>query len=140
MRFFSDHPDPRCVSLLLNCFGEGDGHGIYQLMDNVIRPFPDDVVLPALKSALEKPGGSVRFWCSQIAADRPHPTLENPLTNVLNEGDFDERYAAITALEAIGTENAKVVLQNRLEIEEEEELGDVIRDVLGKWCAPSSAH
>jgi HEAT repeat protein len=138
--FLLEHPDPRCVPLLLNVFGEGDAHGVYQRIPEVISLFSDDVVLPALKSALENLGGSVRFWCSQIAADRPHPTLEEPLISVLNEGKFDERYAAITALEAIGTGNAKAVLQARLQIEDEDELVDVIHDVLRKWCGPSMAH
>jgi hypothetical protein len=132
MRFFSEHPDPRCVPLLLNCFGEGDGHGVYQMMDNVIRPFPDEVVVPALAGGLRSSLGSVKFWCTQIAADRPHPGLEGPLIDVLNCGTDDERYFAAVALGMLNTPSSRDALQQALVAEKDEEVKGLIRDVLDR--------
>ena len=43
-KHFVSHPDNRCVPLLLNAFGEGDGHGVYQLVEDAVLSHPADVV------------------------------------------------------------------------------------------------
>jgi len=34
-KYFVENPDPRCIELFLNSFGERSGFGIYQLVDEV---------------------------------------------------------------------------------------------------------
>ena len=38
-RFFIEHPDARCIPLFLKSFGAGDGFGVYQLVEDVLRHF-----------------------------------------------------------------------------------------------------
>ena len=79
MKFFITNPDERCVDLLLNSFGKGDAHGVYQLVEDAILAFPDEVVVPALEGSLRNPAGSVRYWSAQIAANYPREELAEPV-------------------------------------------------------------
>ena len=54
-KHFAAHPDNRSVPLLLNSFGEGDGHGVYQLVEDTILAHPESIVIPALLQALRSP-------------------------------------------------------------------------------------
>lgn len=49
------------MPLLLNSFGEGDGHGVYQLVEGTILGHPENVVVPALIDGLQNRSGSVTF-------------------------------------------------------------------------------
>jgi hypothetical protein len=129
-QFFLDHPDARCVPLLLNSFGEGDGHGIYQLVEDTIARFPASVVVPALRSSLRNTSGSVRYWSAQIAANFPVTDLAKPLIDLLHSGSVDERIAAVTALEAIGGEEVGAALRLALDSGAPDEVKNFIREVL----------
>ena len=130
-KHFAAHPDNRCVPLLLNSFGEGDGHGAYQLVEDTIRAHPENVVIPALLDALRNQSGSVRYWNAQIAAIYARPELLAPLAEILQRGNLDERIAAVTALEAIGTPEARRELENALRSDVEDEVKEFIREALG---------
>ena len=93
--YFLNNPDSECIPLLLNSFGEGDGYGIYPLVENVLRNFNPAEVTPYLKEGLSSKHRSVRYWCAQIAASFPSSDLIKPLAKVLSEGDFDMKYAVI---------------------------------------------
>ncbi len=51
--FFAVHKDERCVPLLLNAFGEGDGHGVYQLVEDTVLEYPKDLVVQVVCDCLE---------------------------------------------------------------------------------------
>jgi len=60
-RLFIDHPDARCIPLFLTSFGDGDGFGVYQLVEDVLRHFSRDTVVPHLKKALTHGRRSIRY-------------------------------------------------------------------------------
>jgi hypothetical protein len=127
---FAAHPDNRSVPLLLNSFGEGDGHGIYQLVESTLLAHPESVVIPALLAGLRSESGSVRYWNAQIAANYARPELVMPLAEILRVGSLDERLAAVTALEVIGSLEARMELENALESNVENEVKEAIREAL----------
>ncbi len=129
-KFFRSNLDERCVPLLLNSFGSGDGHGVYQLVEDTILAYPDDVVVDALKVSLRNPAGSVQYWSAQIAANYPREELAGLLVQLLKTGDVNERIAAVTALETQGSVHALTELKNALNIEPNEEVRSLIRDAL----------
>lgn len=129
-KFFIANPDERCVSLLLNSFGEGDAHGVYQLVEDTILAFPDEVVVPALADSLRNLSGSVRYWSAQIAANYPNQELAEPLIELLNRGNLDEQVAAVTALEVLGTPQARGVMEKALSSDIEDEVKTMIRQAL----------
>jgi hypothetical protein len=130
-KHFAAHPDNRSVPLLLNSFGEGDGHGVYQLVEGTIVAHPETVVIPALLDGLRNPSGSVRYWNAQIAANYTRPELVAPLVEILQSGSLDERLAAVTSLEIIGTSEAKMELESALQSNFANEVKDAIREALG---------
>ena len=128
--YFFKNPDSECIPLLLNSFGEGDGYGIYQLVEDVLRNFNSEEVVPYLKEALSSQYRSVRYWCAQIAASFPSADFINPLAKVLSEQDFDMKYAAITALERITDDRVVSVLKEVYKRESDQELRALTKEII----------
>jgi len=99
------------IPLLLNCFGEGDGHGVYLKVEEVIVQHSKETVLPHLLQAFSNRKGSVRYWCAQIARRFPDPSLLDPLRALILSGNVSERAAAILAVESFNTPEAAELLQ-----------------------------
>jgi hypothetical protein len=105
IQYFLAHPAPECVPLFLNSFGKGDGFGVYVMVEEVIRQFPTEQVVPHLIEALANPLPGVRYWSAQLAANFSNSELIEPLTRLLQNQDEDIPFAAVTALEQIGGES-----------------------------------
>jgi HEAT repeat protein len=128
--YFAHSPDPRCIPLLLNSFGQGSGFGNYQLVEDVMAQFPADLVVPNLVEALRHGTPSVRYWCAQIAANFPESGLVDPLRDLLMTGDEDSQLAAVTALERVPDERVGDVLRQALRSELSNEAREFIVDAL----------
>jgi HEAT repeat protein len=130
VEYLSEHPEPAALPLLLNIFGEGDAGGVYQTFDEVLGSYPQEDVVRQLAVALASDRRPVRYWAAQFAADFPDETLVEPLGTLAREGDFDMRYAAITALEQIASPAAAGILKNALRSERDPEIRALIEDAL----------
>jgi HEAT repeat protein len=130
-KHFAARPDNRSVPLLLNALGEGDGHGVYQLVENTILAHPENIVIPALLEGLRSPHASVRQWSVEIAANYARPEFVGPLVEILRQGSVDQRMAAVIALQVIGTPEARRELENATETDIEDEVKETIRKALG---------
>ncbi len=91
-KYFIAHPDPACIPLFLNSYGEIDGLGVYQLVDNVFEKFEPNEVIPHLIGALSSKHKSVRYWTSQICLHFPDERLIEPVIEALKHNDEDTRY------------------------------------------------
>jgi HEAT repeat protein len=128
-RFLAAHPDERAIPLLLGAFGEGDLHGVYPLVEDALRPYPRGVVVPYIVTALSRGGESVRSWAAQVAALFPDPRLLPPLTDILRSGNADQRIAAITALEQLGSREARDALNAARTLPLEPEVREMLDEV-----------
>jgi len=129
-RFFLSSPDKACIPLFLNSFGDGDCFGVYQLVEDVIAPFEAGAVVPHLAMSLRSPHRSIRYWSAQISTRFPSFKLIDALAELLREDDFDLRYASVTALEQIGGERVRDVLQAHRSQEDDDEIVELIDEVL----------
>lgn len=129
-KWFILNPDPQCVPLFLNSFGKGDGWGVYQLVGDALIVFDKAIVVPHLVKSLRNPNGSVSYWSAQIACSFPDAVLIAPLRKLIEGGDHDIKYAAITALEQIGGTTVKDILSTQLTVEEDQELKELLENVL----------
>ncbi|WP_019636598.1 HEAT repeat domain-containing protein [Paenibacillus fonticola] len=129
-KFFLSNPDPSCVPLLLNSFGNGDGFGVYQLIEDVIVKFDNELVLPHLINALDSEHKSVRYWNAQIASSFPDTILIEPLIKLLEEKDSDIRYASITALSQIDEESIIEKMKDILKKEDDKDIIELIHEHL----------
>ncbi|MFB6367894.1 HEAT repeat domain-containing protein [Paenibacillus elgii] len=127
---FLNYPDPQCIPLFLNSFGEGSGFGVYQLIEDVLMKYSVEQVVPHLISALHSEHIGVRYWCSHIAASFPTPSLIPPLVHLLSDPDPDIRCAAITALSQIEDVRIIGILVGVLEKEEDPDVLDLIQEAL----------
>lgn len=128
--FFKANPDREALPLLLNVFGDGSAGGIYQVFDDLLACYDEEEVVRELEKALSSKHRSVRYWNADMSAGYPDERLTQPLAKLLEEDDFDMRYAAITALERIGTPAAKKKLTEALHRETDGELRALLEDVL----------
>ncbi len=102
-KFFIAHPDKEAISLFLNSYGNGDGWGVYQLVEDVFyKCHRDDVVLEIQKT-LENPSvtDNVRYWVTQVSAAFSDVKLKKGLEISLKSKNEDIREAAQLSLDMI---------------------------------------
>ncbi|WLQ16753.1 hypothetical protein O5O45_12575 [Hahella aquimaris] len=93
------NPDERAIPLVLNAFGDGGGFGVYQVCDDIFRPFKPEAVLPHLKNALASKHYGVRYWASQWAMEINSIDIAPEINSMLkNPEDTDAHYYCVAAL------------------------------------------
>lgn len=98
-KFFVENPSEEAVPLLLDSFGNGDGLGVYQLVEDAISNIESEKLIPHLLTALSSSLSSVRYWTTQISANFEDRRLIDSLVNLLSDEAIDIRLAALTSLE-----------------------------------------
>lgn len=129
-KFFTNHYDERCIPLFLNSFGEGDGLGVYLHIEELLQKYDHNVVVNYLEKGILSDTPSIRYWCTEIAAVIVDKQLVTALKNSLNDENIDIRISSIIALENIKENKVYQILQNRLEIEEDKEVINLIKEVI----------
>ena len=132
-KYFLDNPDPGCVPLFLNCFGEGSGFGLYQTIEDLIRGYDDNFVIVHLRNALFSSHVGVRYWCSQIASCYEYDDLIDGLINVYDEGNIDSKCASLTALSNYDDQQRVIeIAKKAINSEKDDDLLEIARDILGR--------
>ncbi|AOE59164.1 hypothetical protein RYA05_19950 [Pseudomonas syringae pv. actinidiae] len=101
---FIKNPDSKSIELFLRSFGDGDGLGMYQLVEDVFYQCEKSDVVSGIQTVLEDlsiPDG-VRYWTTQAAAAFPDDVLRNGLSLSLASSIEDIREAAELAVEMLG--------------------------------------
>lgn len=104
-KYFESYPDSSAIELFLKSFGDGDGWGVYQLVEGVFYKCPHSDVVAALKKVLEDEciPESIRYWSTQIAAAFADEDLRKGLNISLNSESIDTREAAELAIDMLDT-------------------------------------
>ncbi|MDW6001942.1 hypothetical protein [Vibrio mangrovi] len=99
-KYFIKKPDDRSIDLFLRSYGEGDGWGVYQLVEDLLYQFPHDIVVKKIKNVLEDTNipNSVRYWVTQVAAAFNDKILIDGLNISLSSDDVDIKEAAEIAI------------------------------------------
>lgn len=126
-----DNPIDEALPLLLRLFGEGDGLGIYQLIEDTVACFPREAVIRELQAILKDASPTIRSWAIEISARYPDASLAETLFQLLPDLDLDSRYAAINALEAFQSADAISFLVEWEKHEDNHELKSLISEILG---------
>ena len=134
-KYFLSNFDEQCIPLFLNSFGEKDGFGIYQMVEDVIIMYDKEVVLPYILNAFNNPSDYVKYWCIQISSNFPDESLFVPLTKLLQSEDEDIKLAAITALaqlvlNGISVKEVIKVMKDEIDKTTNEEIKQFITEVL----------
>jgi len=102
-KFFIAHPDKEAIPLFLNSYGNGDGWGVYQLVEDFFyKCYRDDVVLE-IQKVLENPSitDCVRYWVTQVSAAFSDAKLKKGLEISLKSENEDIRDAAQLSIDMI---------------------------------------
>jgi hypothetical protein len=128
-KHFLEHYDERCVPLFLGSFGEGSGWGVYQLVEDVLREYPRDLVRKALDDCLQSPHSGVRKWCLQIAMEYEDPALLRHFRRMLSSDDVDERIWSAYNIDLVGTVDDRPLVEEALRSETDAD----VREILERW-------
>ena len=132
--FFVENPSEDAVPLLLNSFGNGDGLGVYQLVEDAIVNVESEKVVPHLLNALSSTLSSVRYWTTQISANFDDRRLVDSLVKLLNDESVDTRLAALVSIEKYVDESlAKKLVELRTA-----ETNPAVRQAYGDAIAAST--
>lgn len=129
-KYFLANPDKECLPLFLNSFGEYNGMGLYQLVEEVILRFGHDEVVNHLLEALNSKYNGVKYWYAQISALFPDKKLINSLVNLINDSNEDIRISVITSLAQIQDNKVLSILKQQLKVEKDDEIKDFLIDVI----------
>lgn len=129
--YFIESPNPECVPLFLNSFGDGEGNGLYEQVEQVFYTFTKSEVVPHLVKSLKSEHAGVRYWSAQIAMDYSVPELIDPLEQLLAHDEIEEtRQFAAAALEDIPDKRVDEIFARQLKVEQDPELAAEIKEAL----------
>lgn len=129
--YFINNPDTQCIPLLLNSYGDGEGNGLYEQVEQVFYTFTTSEVVPHLIKALKSEHAGVRYWCSQIAMDYSVPEMIEPLKKLLKYDEIDEtRQFAAAALEDIQDKRVDEIFECQIKAEQDSELRGEMKEAL----------
>ena len=134
-KFFTANPDPVCIPLFLQAFGDGMGHGVYQICDDVFRCYDQSQLTPHIVEALSSEQLCTRWWAAHWAMEFPDRRMLAGLREVVaNSTDSDAHYFALAALgdiwRATADPEALRILESRRTIEADAELTELLDDIL----------
>lgn len=129
-KYCRDNPAPEFIPLLLNSFGHGSGFGVYQVVEDALRPYSPGEVVPHLKRSLTSRHGGVRHWSADIAAGFPSLELLPELTDLLKDQDSDIRSSAVLALSQLDPQIISPLFLKHLHTEPDSDIIDLINDQL----------
>ncbi|WP_424409888.1 hypothetical protein [Pasteurella sp. PK-2025] len=90
-KFFILEPDDEIISLFLNSYGNGDGWGVYPLVEDVLLNCTRENVILEIKKILEDKNTSdnIRYWVTQNAEYFVDKRLEKGLKLSLTSENKD---------------------------------------------------
>lgn len=129
-KWLSDHPVAEALPLLLRIFGEGDGLGVYPLIEDTVARYPHDAVVAELTAVLRDSPDATRYWALQLASTFASERMVKPICDLLPMLGRDSRYAALTALEAIGGDEVFRCVFEWGRKETDPELQELVSDIV----------
>ena len=139
-KHLAEHPDARCIPLVLGIFADHMGWGIFQLFDDVLSKYSQEQLTPHLQRALLNDDLGTRWWATQWAMQFASPELAPELEGILrNPEDDDAHYFAIDALaqiyELTGDPHVLSVLRDRASTETDRERKELLRESFERFEA-----
>lgn len=134
-RYFIANPDRLCIPMFLQAFGDGMGHGVYQICDDVFRCYDQSELTPHIVVALSSEQGCTRWWAAHWAMEFPDRAMLTGLTAVANAPtDADAHYFALAAIgsiwQATGDPDALHTIELRRGTETDSSLVELCDDIL----------
>lgn len=104
--YFIENPDKDAIELFLRSYGDGDGWGVYQVVEDFYYKCQERDVKKTLKKVLEDKTipDSVRYWVTQTAAAFNDDMLRDGLIVSLKSNNSDIKEAAEMAMNLLDDE------------------------------------
>ncbi|EHR8838628.1 hypothetical protein ABJ851_004228 [Shigella flexneri] len=101
--YFMTYPDKEAIPLFLRSFGDGDGLGIYPVVEDFLYKCDFNDVIKNIVEILENPNiiKSVRLWCTILTMSFPDKNMINGLKISAQTNDEDIHDMALLSLKLI---------------------------------------
>lgn len=129
-KFCINNPFEECIPLFLNSFGEINGFGVYQLVEEVLLQFPKDIVLVYVLDALKSNYYSVRYWTVDISLSFIDIKLVEPLLEMYYTENDDMKIAIVSVLSFIKEIDTINLLEEVQENETSEDVKSFIKEII----------
>lgn len=134
LSYIKENPDNDFIALILNSFGEWDGFGVYQTVEDIIMEFDQKKVINVLKESLQSGYDSVRYWCAQISGLFTNDELIIPLSKIVKDENSDIRISAYISLSNYyNNEHVKSLLSERLDNEDDLDAKEILIQILSDF-------
>ncbi|WNS80197.1 HEAT repeat domain-containing protein [Domibacillus sp. DTU_2020_1001157_1_SI_ALB_TIR_016] len=131
--YFSEHPDTVCIKPIMMTFSLSESYGIHDHAVAVLESFSNDQVVPQLIEIIQSENEGKRYWGTQIAKSFPDERLVDSLSSCINDPNEEIRAYSIYALHCIGNKKILPLLQERLAIEEDEEVLEELNEAISSF-------
>ncbi|MCM3789127.1 HEAT repeat domain-containing protein [Domibacillus indicus] len=133
INYFIEHPDPICITPIMMTFSLSESYGIYDHAVAVLESFSSDQIVPQLIEIIQSENEGKRYWGTQIAKSFPDERLVDSLLSCINDPNEEIRAYSIYALHYIGNKKVLPMLQERLDIEEDEEVLEELKEAISSF-------
>ncbi|MCX9044898.1 hypothetical protein [Citrobacter portucalensis] len=101
--YFITYPDREAIPLFLQSFGDGNGLGVYQVVEDFFYKCDFNDVVDNISSILENPHTvkSVRLWCTILTMSFPDKRMLKGLNISVQSNDEDTHDMALLGLKLI---------------------------------------
>ena len=132
--YAKNNPDNEFIPLILNSFGEWDGLGVYQTVEDAILNFDKNNVVEVLKHSLQSSYSSIKYWCAQISGAFHDDSLIDSLTKLVKDENADIRISAYISLSNY-SDNVFVssLLRHRLEEDDDPEAQEILSQIVNDF-------
>lgn len=128
--FLLKNPSREMLPLLLKSFGDGDGWGVYQLVDETVKQFAQADVIPLIRENLSSDHRGVVYWNAELAAIFPSSDFIPVLRDLALGPDEDIASASVIAIGQVRSETAIEELKRIMEISNNQAVVDLCEDLL----------
>ena len=128
--FLTSNPNPESIPLFLGAFGDGMGHGVYQICDDVLRNYTQPQLTPHLIAALSSDSRVTRWWAAHWAMEFNAPEMLDSLVALTkNNADNDAHYFALAAIGDILADTGSATAFDTITQYRDSTAGDDLRDL-----------
>lgn len=126
----SEDSDERAIPLLLGCYAEWEDLSLYDVIQELLRCYSREQVLPHLLAGLMDPGKKAAVFHADTARYFPHVDLIAPLARLLHQPKAYARLVAAAALERIGGGLVERIAKSALATEKDDDVQEILQTIV----------
>lgn len=131
--FFIENKNEESLNLIFGAINSSDGYGVNYKIEDLAISYAKKIALPVVLKFLKSDNSWQRCWAAQIFINFRDPNALEDLFNIYKLGNFDEKYAALIAMDSLHTAEAYKIIRKINFTEKDKNLIKLFDEILKKW-------